>query len=98
VLRLTGASVRTAWGAETIGILSHESFDLVLFCHTVTKPEKDTICAEARKLHTSVRVLNVLKFSGTDPATDETLADPRLLLEKVTEALKKQLREQQVSR
>jgi hypothetical protein len=78
-------------------ILRREHFDLLVFCHTVSEQERERISFEARKLHTDVRVLRVLRFSATNPAPDEAFADPAHLLAKVNETLQNARAEQQPS-
>ena len=51
VLRLTSASVVAASGDEAADILRAEHFDLVIFCHTVSPPQREKISLEARKLY-----------------------------------------------
>jgi hypothetical protein len=95
VLRLTGASVIAASGDEAIDILQAIHFDLVIFCHTVSPPQREKISLEARKLYMDVRMLNVLPFTSMGLAPDEAVADPAGLLAKVTSTLQNARRAQQ---
>jgi CheY-like chemotaxis protein len=62
VLRQTGASVTAVSGDEAMGILSRESFDLVVFCHTVSQREREMISLVPRQRHADVQVLHVHRF------------------------------------
>jgi hypothetical protein len=97
VLRLTGASVIAVSSDEATGTLRGEHFDLVVFCHTVSRPEREKISRVARDLYVDVRVLDVLPFSAMNPAPNEAAADPTRLLAKVTETLQNSPDEQQSS-
>ena len=95
VLRLTGASVIAVSSDDARGILRREHFDLVVFCHTVSQPEREKISLVARHLYADVRVLDVLPLSAMNPAPNEAAADPARLLAKVTETLQNSRDEQQ---
>jgi CheY-like chemotaxis protein len=97
VLRLVGATVSTATTDEAIYLLQRRQFDLIVFCHTVPRREKEEISAVAREAYANIRVLYVLSPSRMNPAANESVAEPKQLLAKVMEILDTPAAEQQES-
>jgi len=93
VLRQTKADVITASADEAVGILKAKPIDLVVLCHTLSQREMMEIASVAHQwAPTRVLHLTSRRMEGSPPelAADAVIvAEPQLLVAKVTQLLKK---------
>jgi DNA-binding response OmpR family regulator len=93
VLRKTGASVVCCDAEDAVGMLALDTFDLVVFCHTIFDDDAQRLSHEIHRQWPQVKILQVIsdvmreKFYKGVELNATSVAEPGELLRRTTELL-----------
>jgi DNA-binding response OmpR family regulator len=93
LLRKTGASVVCCSADDALGMLELDTFDLVVFCHTIVDDDAERLSHEIHRQWPQVKILQVIsdvmreKFYKGVELNATSVAEPSQLLRRTAELL-----------